>query len=59
MNDEKRRIARVEDELMSRERPMCLVGIEGDPESEEQYQAYLRSGNTRPFVWIALNQTGS
>lgn len=52
MNDKKKRIARIEDQLIGREESMCLVGLVGDPESEKDYERYLASGIQKPFVWI-------
>lgn len=53
MSDNKRRLLKIEGELMNREKhTLCCVGIVGDPESETNYQAYLASGIQKPFIWI-------
>lgn len=51
MNSYKTRVARLED-VAGAGQSMWLVGIKGDPESEERYQEYLKSNIQKPFIWL-------
>ena len=52
MKNFRNRIGRLEERAKLEQAPMSLVGIVGNPEDEERYRAYLRSGGTKPFLWF-------
>lgn len=48
----KARLKKLEKETSRYTKTVKHVGLKGDPQSQLDYEEYLRSGSGKPFIWL-------
>jgi hypothetical protein len=53
MKEMERRLGKIEENIHLKEEPLKAVSdAETEEEFEKEYQAYIRAGGTKPFIWL-------